>query len=362
VNTSIRLSDYATTPLYNIKAVVQATGISPSTLRAWERRYGMCQPQRSESGYRLYSDRDVAIIRWLKSQVDAGMAISQAVAWLESLSADPAGAEQPGVLPTAGVISRAPLPARAGRSGALTRAVALPGGISPVRDEVRGFDALRADLTQALVTFNELAAEQTMAEAFALYPIEQVGEALVMPVLVEIGERWQNNELSVTREHFATNYLLHRLTALLRTVPNLDGGPPIWIGCAPGEMHECGPVLLALYLRRAGYRVHYLGRNLPVDDFVDEVRRQQPALVMLSACIDASVAGLRQIAQQCTRLEMPRPLFGYGGRAFIQQPARRDEIPGVYMGDSAQDAVDTVHALLSGAPAAFRAHAPGTPS
>ena len=85
VNTNIRLSDYATTPLYNIKAVVQATGISPSTLRAWERRYHMCSPQRSESGYRLYSDRDVAIIRWLKSQVDAGMAISQAVAWLDSL-------------------------------------------------------------------------------------------------------------------------------------------------------------------------------------------------------------------------------------------------------------------------------------
>ena len=81
----IRLNDFATTPLYNIKAVVQATNISPSTLRAWERRYNMCQPQRSDSGYRLYSDRDIAIIRWLKAQVDAGMSISQAVAWLQTL-------------------------------------------------------------------------------------------------------------------------------------------------------------------------------------------------------------------------------------------------------------------------------------
>ena len=91
VVTAIRLNEYSTAPLYNIKAVVQSTSISPSTLRAWERRYNMCKPQRSESGYRLYSDRDVAVIRWLKAQVDAGMSISQAVAWLQSLTEEQGG-------------------------------------------------------------------------------------------------------------------------------------------------------------------------------------------------------------------------------------------------------------------------------
>ncbi len=351
-NTSIRLSDYATTPLYNIKAVVQATGISPSTLRAWERRYQMCRPQRSESGYRLYSDRDVAIIRWLKSQVDAGMAISQAVAWLDSLNAAPPGADEAGVLPAGGGISAPPLPVGVGNNR------------PPARDTVRNFDLLREDLTQALVTFNEMAAEQILAEAFALYPVEQVGEKLVAPVLIEIGERWHRNELSVTREHFATNYLLHRLTSLLRTVPNLDGKAPLWVGCAPGELHEGGAVLLSLYLRRAGYHVHYLGQTLAADDFVDEVRRLQPAMVLLSSSTDAAVPALRRVAQELTQLDTPRPLFGYGGRAFVETPGLRDEIPGVYMGDSAQDAVDTVRSLLSTAPAATgqRAHAPGAPS
>ncbi len=107
VNTDLRLGDFATTPLYNIKAVVQATNISPSTLRAWERRYHMCRPQRSESGYRLYSERDVAIIRWLKTQVDAGMAISQAVAWLESIVAE-AENQDDAVLPGAAAGPRPP--------------------------------------------------------------------------------------------------------------------------------------------------------------------------------------------------------------------------------------------------------------
>jgi methanogenic corrinoid protein MtbC1 len=328
VNAHIRLSDYATTPLYNIKAVVQATGISPSTLRAWERRYNMCRPQRSDSGYRLYSDRDVAIIRWLKAQVDAGMAISQAVAWLDSLGEGSESGDTQ-LLPA---------------SSAMQQAHAGLG--LPTREAVRSFEALRADLTDSLINFDEISAEQVMAEAFAMYPVEQVGEQVVTPVLVDIGERWHRSEISITREHFATNYLLHRLTSLLRTVPNLDSGPVLWVGCAPGELHEGGAVLLAIYLRRAGYQIHYLGQNLPIDDFVGEVRRRQPAMVLLSASTSEAATGLRRMADELAHIEMPRPIIGYGGRIFIRQPDLRSQIAGIYLGDSAQEAVDTVRAML----------------
>ncbi len=337
MNTSIRLSEYSTAPLYNIKAVVQATGISPSTLRAWERRYHMCNPQRSESGYRLYSDRDVAVIRWLKAQVDAGMAISQAVAWLESLGSARTPAEQ-AVLPTAGV------------HGHEERTITYGS------DEIRTFAALQADLTRALIGFDEVGAENIMAEAFAMYPLEQVGEELVTPVLVEIGERWHRNELSVTREHFATNYLLHRLASLLRTVPNLDGGPTLWVGCAPGELHEGGAILLAIYLRRAGYHIHYLGQNLPVDDFVGEVRRRRPAMVLLSASTAEALPGLKRMAEEIAVLDLPRPVIGYGGRIFVRHPELRDQIPGLYLGDSAQSSLATLKRVLEETPGKSRSH------
>ncbi|MGB9847504.1 MAG: MerR family transcriptional regulator [Desulfotomaculales bacterium] len=71
------------TPIYTIKTVVERTGIAPATLRAWERRYGILSPRRSGGGYRLYSERDIAILRWLKSQVEAGIPISRAVALLQ---------------------------------------------------------------------------------------------------------------------------------------------------------------------------------------------------------------------------------------------------------------------------------------
>ena len=69
----LHLNSYDNTPVFTIKTVVQETGIPPATLRAWERRYGVLSPGRSEGGYRLYSERDIAILRWLKRQVDAGV-------------------------------------------------------------------------------------------------------------------------------------------------------------------------------------------------------------------------------------------------------------------------------------------------
>src|SRR5215470_3627885 len=75
----VTLERYSTTPLFNTKAVVRQTGIPAPTLRAWERRYGILSPQRGPNDYRLYSERDIAIIRWLREQVENGLSISQAI-------------------------------------------------------------------------------------------------------------------------------------------------------------------------------------------------------------------------------------------------------------------------------------------
>jgi DNA-binding transcriptional MerR regulator len=326
------LSEYATTPLYNIKAVVQATGISPSTLRAWERRYNMCRPQRSESGYRLYTERDIAIIQWLKVQVDAGMSISQAVTWLETL-ADEADGMQNVVLPAAA--GNPPI-------------AELPGGASARRRQVRDFAALQHDLLQALLVFNEAAAEQIVAEAFAIYSVEQVGEQIFLPMLVEVGERWHRGELGVTSEHYITNYLIQRLAVLLRSLPNGNAGPLIWVGCAPTELHEVGALLLGIYLRRSGYRVHYLGQDLPGDDFGVEVQRHHPAMILFSASTVGAAEELARLTSKLTNGLSARTLIGFGGQVFNRRPELRANVAGVYMGANAQAAVTTIIELLQG--------------
>lgn len=329
MSNDIRLQEYPVTPLYNIKAVEQSTGISSSTLRAWERRYQVCRPQRSDSGYRLYSDRDIAIIRWLKVQVDAGMSISQAVAWLDKLTAD-AGELNHVTLPTNGEMLNMPLP--------------------PVTHHLmrRDYAVLQKELLHELLNFNEDGADLVLAEAFALYPIELVGENVIAPVLVEIGERWHRGALSVTREHFATALLQQRLAAILRTAPHPNRKNLIWVVCAPTEDHEIGALLLTIYLRRAGYQAQYLGKNIKAADLVNDVTQYQPAMILISATTKESAANLQLLTKALAQLTTVRPIIGYGGRIFKHHPELRNEITGIYMGDSAYEAIESTAELLGG--------------
>src|SRR5579859_3853906 len=80
---------YSAQPVYNTKAVVQQTGVPAPTLRAWERRYALLSPERAINAYRLYSERDIALIRWLKVRVESGISISHAVELYRHLCEEP---------------------------------------------------------------------------------------------------------------------------------------------------------------------------------------------------------------------------------------------------------------------------------
>src|SRR5687768_5866252 len=87
----LALDPFSTRPVFNTKAVARETGVPADTFRAWERRYGVPHPQRTDGGHRLYSDRDIAIIRWLRDRTAEGMNISQAVQLLRSTTDSSAG-------------------------------------------------------------------------------------------------------------------------------------------------------------------------------------------------------------------------------------------------------------------------------
>lgn len=336
MTTGIILGDFATTPLYNIKAVVQATNISPSTLRAWERRYDIARPQRSESGYRLYSERDIAVIRWLKSQVDAGMSISQAVSWLATITGEATDMEQ-AVLPMTG--SGAPLHDH----------LAPP---SQPRQSLRDITNLQNELIYALLRFDEEAAEAVISESFAIYSVENVGDRLILPTLRELSDRHQRNELGPTALHFANNFLLQRLSVLFRALPNGLGTPSLWIGCAPNELHEATALLLCIYLRRAGYHVQYLGQNLPeeeaaVSDLVREARRHQPAMILFCATTPGAAEHVGQLSSRLSSTDHLPAIIAYSGAIYTRNPDLRAANSGVYIGSSAQEVIQNINELLA---------------
>jgi MerR family transcriptional regulator, light-induced transcriptional regulator len=340
VSTGLRLGEYAITPLYNIKAVVQATGISPSTLRAWERRYNIARPERSDSGYRLYAERDVAVIRWLKAQVDAGMSISQAVSWLGNIVTD-AGKMEQAVLPVTG-------------SGAtLHDSLATSPSIHLHREQVRDFATLQQELISALANYNEEGAEAVVTEAFSMFSVEQAGEKLFMPVLHEIEAQREQGIISITTEHFASNYLTQRLGSLLRFIPNGTGGPLVWVACGRSELHEVSALLLSIYLRRSGYQVHYLGQNLPTEertikDFINEAVRQQPSMLLFSVSTVDAAEELSNLSSRLSKIVRAQSIIGYSGSIFSQKPELQAAILGIYMGATANEITQNMESLMSG--------------
>ena len=301
-------------PIYNTRAVVQRTGVPADTFRAWERRYGLPRPARTPGNQRLYSDRDVAIISWLRDQTRAGLIVSQAVALFRSREEGATGA---------------PDDAATGVSG---------------EDRLAG---PRDEVVAALVRFDAVRADRAVEEAVALAPVEEVCLRVLQPALYEIGHRWARGEVGVGVEHFASAFVLRRLGTMFDLSQPEFGRGPVVAACVEGELHEVGLLVLCLFLSRRGFRVVYLGGDLPLDDLIEAVRRVRPALVLLSAATPENVGSLARAARAVRERIVPSPTVGYGGHVFLLRPELREEVDGVYLGRDAEEAVTAVDRVLA---------------
>lgn len=329
-------------PLFNTAAVVQRTGVPAATLRAWERRYGLPKPHRAASGQRLYSERDIQEITWLHRQGEQGVSISRAVSMVRHGYTSPSA------------LGGHPLPATdAPPSNADDMAVALDTlpdlsskALDPGRSELPALQRLRRALMRALLDFDAHRAEGVVSEAFGLFGVEDVCLDVIEPALTELGERWGIGEISVAEEHYASAFLRARLFSLMHAYPRDSAGPLVVTACAPHEWHEIGVLMVSLFLVRHGYRVRYLGPNLPVETLVRPLERLRPDLLIFSAHSEAVAAGLEQADRLLQELPLPRPRFAYGGRVFNERPDLRSRIPGIYLGRNAGEALATVQRLL----------------
>ena len=308
------ISDYSDKPQYTIKKVSLQVGIPSVTLRAWENRYGILTPHRSENRYRLYSDRDIAILRWLKSRVYNGISISSAVSELRQLTEH---GQWPDAIPT-------DVPKRA--------TTAEPSHYA------RG-------LYQALVHHDEVRAGDLLRFAFTIFDLKTITTEVITPCLVEIGEAWARGDIRITTEHFASAYLRGKLLTLLQAYPPVREEPLIMVGSAPTEEHEIGALMMAVLLRSEGYGVEYLGANIHLDDLVEHARYEKPTLIILTATTRPAALEMKRMQEKVNRLRA-KPLFGYGGFAFNLEPDLREQVPGIFLGESMGIALETIETLL----------------
>jgi DNA-binding transcriptional MerR regulator len=308
-------------PVFNLKAVVQQTGLKPDTLRAWERRYGLPTPERSSGGHRLYSQRDIDTIKWLMARQREGLSISRAVELWEQLGAegrDPLRSATPIAMPAAPI----PTPQLAG------------GTIAQLREQ----------WTDACLAYDEQRAEQLLNQAFSLYSPETVAIELLQRAVAEIGQRWYRGHVTVQQEHFCSSLAVRRLEALVMAAP-----PPIRPGrilaaCPPGEHHVIGLLLLTFLLRRRGWEVVYLDANVPIEQLETTVSVIQPQLVIMAAQLLHTAATLREAALLLGQEGIP---LAYGGLVFNLLPVLRRRIPGHFLGERLEAAPQMIESLMT---------------
>lgn len=275
---------------YTVNEVEERTKVPASTLRQWERRYGFPLPERSESGYRLYSEHDLQQIEAMKRHIEDGVPASRAADLVQQL----------------GVAPKGPRPAQ----------------------------DLRDELVNALTALDDVRADSVLSEAHALHSVETVMFELLRPAMVEIGQRWHDGKILTTTEHFASQYVQGRLRTLLGIAPKLNKSLSVIIACAPGDQHELGALILAVMLRRTGYRVYYLGANTPVKDLAEMVEAVKPIAVMVSASVRESVSQLLAEREYFQRMKTE---VIFGGLGFHGQPELARSIGGTYFEDNIQN-------------------------
>ncbi len=326
-------------PIYSIKAVAHMAGVTEPTLRAWEKRYSILTPQRTESGHRRYTRRDIYRVIWLKSRLEEGMSISQASLLLQTLPENNLMDH----------IQTELKPSRNG-NGKNNNSQNSNGHLSHT-SQVRSISALIDELLDSLVDFDEAKSDQLLSEAMGLYSPETVCTEIMQPVLVEIGERWMRNEVTVATEHFASNLCRTRLNAMLESLPVVKNGPLILTACGPHEFHEIGVIITTLFLRRHGWRVLYLGQNVPSIDLEKDLRRLKPSLIVFSAGRTETALSLakdiKPVIEKVRTDWLPNLIFGYGGRAFMEEPSLHELFVGhIYFGDDAEQSVSLTDQIL----------------
>ncbi len=312
------INDLPDEPKYSVQRVSDLTGILPVTLRAWERRYGILNPGRDENHYRLYSDRDLAILRWLINKKNSGVSISTAAAGLRDLIAQN---NWPDVIPF-------------GIAQTKTISSAPP-------------ERYADDLFALLKAHNEVDAARLFEDIISKFDLESLIDRILTPTLISVGEAWVRGEMMISTEHFATAFVLSRLNNLYISLPIVNKGPAILIGGAPTEEHEMGALMMAVLLRNRGYRVEFLGANLHLDDLVDYARQTKPSLVVLTASTNRAAMELLR-AQAKLNTISTAPIFCYAGFAFDFDPLLVQKISGNYLGNSMVKALDQIRQLLSG--------------
>lgn len=257
---------------YRIHAVSELTGVPEATLRAWERRYAVPIPVRTPSGYRLYSHKDVELVKRMRELCAAGMA----------------------------PVDAAKLVAESGKATHEPQVNADP------------YEAIAGRIAEATRRMDPTAIESEVRLAMALSDAATIVERVFCPALQEIGRDWERGAITTGHEHLAAEILTVATRDLLRLIgPGRPLGHVV-LACFADEEHVLPLYAAAFRFVEWGYRPHVLGARTPPVGLGAAVRELEPAFVGLSLTIAPPSGRASELIEHYATL-MKGQLWGVGG-------------------------------------------------
>ena len=246
---------------YRIAAVADLTGVPEPTLRAWERRYGIPTPERTASGYRLYGEAEIGIVREMRRLCAQGMAAAEAAKLLREAARDHSA-------PPA-----SPEPA-----------------LGPLEASVKA-------MLEAVERFDDAALAHEIRRAAFLGTATELLDRVVTPVLTAVGDRWLAGELTVAQEHIASHQLGVFMHHLVRLLPGADAAGAVLLGSFADDEHELGLLGIGLRLAAWGLRPVFLGARTPPEAVRSAVEAVSPKLVALSVTVTPEKRRARSLVE-----------------------------------------------------------------
>ena len=237
---------------YTIRTVAGKTGLSVHTIRAWERRYGVLAPARTDTNRRLYDNSDVDRLTLLAAAIKQGHTIGQAAHLpIERL--------------------REVVEAESGH----------PVTPQAVRDQGSP-EQIVAECEASVDRLDSTSLENALARSTITLGLWRTIEQVLVPLLDTIELRWTRGSLSIAQEHLASAVIQAWLQATRRTIVSPPNAPRILITTPQRQLHELGALIVAMMAAMYGWKVVYLGANVPADEIVQAIRQSRSNAVALS--------------------------------------------------------------------------------
>ncbi|GAE93456.1 transcriptional regulator [Gracilibacillus boraciitolerans JCM 21714] len=271
--------------MYGIKKVAELTGIGPITLRAWENRYEVIKPERTEGGTRIYTEENIEDLLWVIKEREAKkISVKEAMRLLKE--------KKQNLFPDIDALDH---------------------------------EQFHEDVTiifNALKEYNTDRATTHIDQLLRNFDYELIFHYIFVPILHNVGNYWKQGTLHVAQEHFISHYLLRIINEYFHKIKlESQTASKVVALCPPEELHNIGLLLFSLFLKRRGLNVLFVGENTPNDSLIQIINENEAKLVCLSITMTKHAVHLENVIHDIQRQCPHSPHFVIGGNAIKSLPS-----------------------------------------